>query len=199
MRMPITRLTLLRHAATAATRRAAFADDEPLEPAAAHRAEELAGRLGGHDAAWCGPARCARETAAALGLSATAAPELDDADGGTWRGRALDEVERSEPEALAAWLRDPAARPPGGESVLDVLARVGRWLDARSGEGRRVIAITHAIVVRAAVVHALGAPPEAVWHVDVAPLSRTVLHGRDGRWTLRASNLGPEERDGEGG
>jgi hypothetical protein len=37
-------------------------------------------------------------------------------------------------------------------------------------------------------VHALGAPLDAFWRVDVAPLSITELHAHDGRWTLTRTN-----------
>ena len=86
---------------------------------------------------------------------------------------------------------DPAAAPHGGESLLALLARVARWLEARAGDGGRVVAVTHAGPIRAAVVQVLGAPPEAFWRLDVEPLSRTLLHARDGRWTVRAVNLPP--------
>ncbi|MFC7642844.1 hypothetical protein ACFQX6_19370 [Streptosporangium lutulentum] len=39
-------------------------------------------------------------------------------------------------------------------------------------------------VIRAAVVHALGAPAAAFWRIDVAPLARVALTGRGGRWQL---------------
>jgi broad specificity phosphatase PhoE len=189
MRVPVTRLTLLRHAATTATRRAGFPDDEPLEPSAARLARDLASRLGSYDAVWSGPARSALETMAALGLSATCSRDLDDLDAGAWRGRTIAEIGQSDPDGLAAWMADPAASPPGGESTLEVLARVQRWMDDRSGEGRRILAITHSIVIRAAVVRALLAPPLAVWRVDVAPLSRTVLHSDGDHWTIRTVNV----------
>jgi broad specificity phosphatase PhoE len=57
------------------------------------------------------------------------------------------------------------------------------------------VAITHPAVVRAAIVHALGAPPAAFWRIDVAPLSRTDLSGRDGRWNLRGIGR-PDRPDG---
>jgi len=41
-------------------------------------------------------------------------------------------------------------------------------------------------------VYVLRAPPDAFWRLDVAPLSRTVLHAHDGRWSVRAVNLPPE-------
>jgi len=187
-RPAVTRLTLVRHGHTAATRRAAFPADEPLEPRARLLARRLAPRLGGVDGAWTGPEPCAVETAAELGLTATVAPALADASAGAWRGMALEEVERAAPSALAAWLGDPAAALPGGESMVDVLTRVGVWLDEQAPGGGRVVAVTHAVVIRAAVALALGAPPAAMWRIDVAPLSRTVLHARGGRWTVRGMN-----------
>jgi broad specificity phosphatase PhoE len=190
MTMPVTRLTLLRHGATSATRRSAFPDDEPLEPAAVSSIREIAARMGRADAAWSGPAACALETASELGLAARVTSALADADAGAWRGRALEDIEVTDPEVLAAWASDPAVPPPGGESVMDVIARVGRWLSEHSSDGCRVMAVTHAVVIRAAVVIALSAPPAAVWRIDVAPLSRTVLHGRGGVWTVRGVNLG---------
>ena len=43
-------------------------------------------------------------------------------------------------------------------------------------------------MVKAAVVHALGAPDEAFWRVDAAPLHTTELHAHDGRWTVAHVN-----------
>ena len=45
-------------------------------------------------------------------------------------------------------------------------------------------AITHGEVVKAAVVHALGAPLLAFWRIDAAPLAITELHAHGGRWTV---------------
>jgi broad specificity phosphatase PhoE len=183
----ITRLTLLRHAPTSTTRLAAFSDDEPLDQAAKQSLRGL--QTGRWDRAWTSPALRAMETAAELGLEATVAPALDDADPGSWKGRRLADIAHLEPQALADWLRDPAVPPPGGESAVEVHARVSSWLAEQAADGGRVIAVTHAIVIRAAVALAMLAPPEAIWRVDVAPLSRTILHARDGRWIVRAVNL----------
>ena len=35
------------------------------------------------------------------------------------------------------------------------------------------------------MVHAILATPQSFWRLDVPPLSRTVLSGRPGTWTLR--------------
>jgi broad specificity phosphatase PhoE len=188
MTTPTTRLTLLCHGATAATRRAAFPVDEPLEPAAARATKAMAGEFGHVDAAWTGPSLRARQTAAELGAVATAADELDDWNIGAWRGRTLAELGREAPAEVGTWLSDPSAAPHGGESLVDVVSRAGRWLNAHAEDGIRILAVTHAAVVRAAIVHALGAPPRAAWRIDVSPLSCTVLHGRGRTWTVRAIN-----------
>jgi broad specificity phosphatase PhoE len=186
-----TRLILIRHAPSEATRRSAFPLDEPLDARALEAARALRPRLDRADVAWTGPAARARQTAGALGLDATVAPELDECDFGAWRGRTLAELDTEDPVAVAAWIEDPAAAPHGGESLLALLDRVGGWLEARSGDGARTVAVTHAGVIRAALVRALDAPVQAFWRFDIAPLSRTVLHAHEGRWTVRAVNLPP--------
>jgi broad specificity phosphatase PhoE len=184
-----TRLTLVRHAPSAATRRSAFPLDEPLDERGLAEARALASGVGRADAAWPSPALRALQTAEALGLDATVAPELDECDFGAWRGRTLGELDDEDPVAVAAWIEDPGAAPHGGETLLALLDRVQEWLDRRAGEGGRVVAVTHAGPIRAALVCALDAPPDAFWRLDIAPLSRTVLHAHDGRWTVRGTNL----------
>ena len=181
------RLLLMRHASTDAVRRAAFPVDESLDPAGLEAAGGLAGRLGRGDAL-CSPARRARETARAAALDAEIAPELDECDFGAWAGRTLAQIHEREPAGARAWMTDPHARPHGGESLADLLARVASWLDAQAQRDGPVIAITHGGVVKAAVVHALAAPASAFWRVDVAPLAVTELHAHDGRFTLTRVN-----------
>lgn len=182
------RLLLIRHASTDAVRRAAFPVDESLDAAGPEAAGGLAGRLGRGEAL-CSPARRARETARAAALDAEVVPELGECDFGTWAGRTLAEIHEKDPAGAHAWMTDPQARPHGGESLADLLARVGAWLDAQAQQDGRAIAITHGGVVKAAVVHALGAPAAAFWRVDVAPLAVTELHAHDGGWTLRRINM----------
>ncbi|MBM7775191.1 broad specificity phosphatase PhoE [Actinokineospora baliensis] len=184
--MSSSRVLLLCHGATSATRAAAFPGDEPLLDPAAATATPLQRGVGTDraDLVLRGPAlRCA-QTAAALGLDAAPDERLRDLDHGSWRGRALDEVAAADPDGMARWLTDPEAAPHGGESVADLTRRVGGWLDDLP-IGARTVAVTHPAVVKAAIAHALGAGPTAFWRVDVAPLSRTALRGGAGRWALR--------------
>jgi broad specificity phosphatase PhoE len=181
------RLLLVRHASTDAVRRAAFPADEPLDAAGLAAARALTGRLGRGDAL-CSPALRARDTAAAAGLDARVEPALRECDFGAWAGRTLAEVHVEDGDGAATWMTDPAACPHGGESLAALLARVAGWLDEQAARDGRTIAVTHGGVVKAAVVHALAAPVEAFWRVDVTPLALTELHARDGRWTVARVN-----------
>jgi broad specificity phosphatase PhoE len=97
------------------------------------------------------------------------------------------DVQAEDPDAVAAWTTDPAVAPHGGESIVDLIARVSKWLAGRAGHGGRTVAVTHASVIRAAIVIALEAPAESFWRIDIAPLEHTVLHERNARWTLRSA------------
>ena len=183
------RLDLLAHGASAATRGARFPDDEGLERSAAGALEALRGRLRPYAQVLTSPARAARETAAALGFDAEVEMALSDCDYGRWRGLASKDVAEREPDEFAAWLGDPAAAPHGGESLADLIARTGAWLSQSLAYEGAILAVTHAAVVRAAIVNALGAGAAAFWRIDVGPLWLATLSGREGRWNLVA--LGP--------
>jgi broad specificity phosphatase PhoE len=175
-------MTVISHASTVATRVAAFPGDEPIER------PPNGGGLGRMDTAVRGPEKRCAQTATALGIGLELPAGIDerlrDCDYGRWRGRSLDDVAAAEPHDLTRWLTDPASAPHGGESIVDLLARVGGWLDAPRA-GRRIAVITHPAVIKAMIVHVLRADPSAFWRIDIAPLSRTVLRGEPGRWTLR--------------
>ncbi len=174
------RLVMVTHAPTAATRAAIFPQDEALDGRGAETAASARGTLGRFDRLLRGPERRCAETAGALGLDALAHPSLADLDVGRWRGRTPPETE------LAAWLTDPRAVPHGGESLSALAERVSGWLAEVAATGRgRVGAVTHPAVVRAAVLHALAAPPSCFWGLDAAPLTQTWLTCHDGRWRLR--------------
>lgn len=180
------RLTLVCHAETSAVRLAAFPLDEPIGPRGLARASALAASLGRVDAAWTSPALRARQTASALGLDAEIDASLGDINLGSWAGRRLSDVQASEPEAVAAWIGEAGAAPHGGETVLDLCDRLAPWLAARKRDPRRVLAVTHPAIIRAAILLALDASAGTFWRIDVGPLCRVELRGQAGRWTLRS-------------
>ncbi|UVS99405.1 histidine phosphatase family protein [Burkholderia glumae] len=188
--MPLT-IHLIAHAATAELRAGIFPADEPLDARGlADSAQAATHWHWPRDATiLSAPARRARQTAEALGLGVTALePALADLRAGRWRGRRLVAIAQDEPEQLEAWIDDPAAAPHGGESFVDVLRRVGAWLDALPPQAAAIVAVTHAAVLRAALAHALGTAPEAMLRIDIAPLTRIGLTRSPRGWTLRLND-----------
>ncbi|MDE1974053.1 MAG: histidine phosphatase family protein [Hyphomicrobiales bacterium] len=182
------RLILICHASTDAVRRPAFPADEALDDIGRRDAAAAAQSLSHADRNWVSPELRTRQTAQELGLDAAVQPSLCDCDYGAWRGRKLDDVQAREPDAMAAWLRDPAAAPHGGESILAVIQRVAAWLAGEHGHHRQSIVVTHATIIRAAIVHAIGATPQSFRRIDIAPLSVTRLSGTHERWNLVTAN-----------
>ncbi|MEV7405575.1 histidine phosphatase family protein [Streptomyces sp. NPDC091267] len=190
------RVMLISPAMNAALREARFAGDAPLDDAGLRSARAAAESVPAADRWVRGPSvRCAG-TAEALGIQPDTEHALRDWEMGRWSGARLTEVSADEPEGVAAWLADPSAAPHGGESLLELCARVGAWLDSLPGRGAgRVLGVAEPAVIRAAVVHALGLPPQAFWRLDVAPSAVTELSGRSGRWNLHCGRpLAPESR-----
>ncbi|OIK02527.1 histidine phosphatase family protein [Streptomyces sp. MUSC 14] len=179
------RVTFLSPATSPSLRQARFYDGDSIDDTGAARAREAAGSLPVPAHVVMSPSVRCRETAEALGLAGMEKPELNGLDVGRWRGRTLDEVAAAEPEAVGYWLGDPGWAAHGGESVRDVCARVGNWLDTAQDMNGRTVAVVEPEVVRAAVVHVLDLPATAFWRLDVPPLTATELSGRAGRWNLR--------------
>jgi broad specificity phosphatase PhoE len=182
-----TRVTLISPARSEASEAVRFDADSPLSDAGERAAHAAAGSLPTAPSArhLVSPDRRCEQTARILGLDAVPAPQAAGCAMGRWRGSTLEEVAAGEPEAVARWLADPDAAPHGGESVGELCARVGKWLDELAAEPGRVVAVVEPDAVRAAVLHALGAPAQGLWRVDVEPLTAVELSGRNGRWNLR--------------
>jgi len=179
---------LLRHAPTPATRSFAFPADESPDSRGLRAAAEL--RAPAHAEVICSPAARCRATAAAADLTVDSIePALAECDFGSWAGRRLGELVAERPEETRRWMTDPDAAPHGGESLREFSARVASWLERQAGGDGSCLAITHGGVVKVAVVHALGAPIEAFWKVDCAPLSRTELHADGDGWRLTSVNV----------
>ncbi|MBX5164109.1 MULTISPECIES: histidine phosphatase family protein [unclassified Rhizobium] len=179
-----TRLIWICHGATAASRKALFPLDEPLDNKAAEEAARMT-TLPRADRIVTSPALRARQTAEALGLDARIDQALRDCDHRRWAGRSIAAIEAEEPENLMAWMCDPEAAPHGGESLVDLRTRVGGWMDNESALGGHVIAVSHAAVIRAAIAYVLQAPLSSFWLVDVEPLGIVRMTSNGRRWSLR--------------
>lgn len=185
------RLVLVCHASTDAVRKCIFPADEPLDARGRARAERLAPHLPDADRCLTSPELRTRQTAEALHLDAGIQPILRDCDYGLWTGCSFDVVCARDPQAVTAWLQDPAATPHGGESILGLMQRVAEWLAGEHARHGPSIVVTHATIIRAAIVQAIEAAPKAFWRIDIAPLSITRLSGTDGRWNLVSAGCTP--------
>jgi broad specificity phosphatase PhoE len=182
--MSASRLTLISHAAIEAQRHAAFPLDEPVLEREIAKVAGLNWAVPRARHVWSAPEQRAQQTAHILGLQAIVAEELRDCDYGRWRGQKMDEVQSEDPEGILAWLTDPNSAPHGGESVEDLIGRIGSWMEGQR-EVDHTLAVTHPAVIRAAIVSTLRIPIQTFWRFDVAPLTLTDLRFNGNVWTLR--------------
>lgn len=177
------RLTLLTHGETAGARHGIFGHAGDLVAAP----ELPALRLGGRGRLVCGPEAACAQTAAAL--RADTVPlvdaELAGPDFGSWAGHSVLEVAESDPDGLQRWLIDPAVCPHGGESLAAHLLRIGAVMDAVEWPSGSLLVVSP-LTVRAACVHALGAPAEVLLRLDVGSLTLATLSRATDTWRLRA-------------
>ena len=144
----------------------------PDDEAAAGPVPDLTGWLGRTGTLVTSPARRCRQAGAPV------EPRLRPWDLGTWTGRPFDELD------LSAWRSDPRFAGHGGESLVALHARAAELMADWHDRTGRLAAVTHAALIKAMVVHALRAPVQAVWDVDVRPASVTELHATSAGWRL---------------
>lgn len=179
------RLRVTAHAATARASALVFGDAGPalsLPPAPA-RGTAAAG------SALCGPEPACGQSARAKGWAVEVSAGLRGPDTGSWTGSSLSEIAVADPVGLAGWLGDPDARPHGGETLTELVGRVGDLLQHcvepdDTGQGRRLWVATP-LVVRALVVVALGAPAAVIFAVDVGFGGEVLLSGSGRSWRLQ--------------
>jgi len=146
------------------------------------------------------PLRRTRETAEIVGArlnhEVTVEDGLAEAAFGTWDGLTFVEVQQQYPDDLDAWLGSTDIAPGGGESFVEIDRRVRRTRDRLLAQhaGRTVLAVSHVTPIKLLVRMALGAPLEAVYRMELAPASVTVLSWyADGNASMRMFNARPME------
>jgi broad specificity phosphatase PhoE/ribonuclease HI len=197
-----TTTVLLRHGETVHTAEKRFSGagghDPELSDEGLRQAKAVAERLardGGVDAVVSSPMRRTRQTAdavaSALGLTVREVDDVRECAFGEWEGLTFDEVRTGWPEQLAAWMGDPAATPPGGESFEDVRRRVTRARDQLVARHPRkvVLLVTHVTPTKVLVADALDAPLSALYRMELSPATLTELQWYEsGQASLRRFN-----------
>lgn len=110
---------------------------------------------------------------------------------GEWQGLAHHELPaRLTLPAHPFWPHAGTERPPGGESMVEVIARVGAALDrlAARHAGGEVVAVCHGGAIRAAVAHALGIGADNALHLTVQNLSLTRIERSPDGWRVVCVN-----------
>jgi ribonuclease H / adenosylcobalamin/alpha-ribazole phosphatase len=107
------------------------------------------------------------------------------------------EVGERHPEDLKAWLGSLDAAPGGGESFRVVQKRVLAGLERVLAEhaGRTVVVVSHVTPIKTIVAHALDAPLESVFRMELSPASITVVSWYDDRPSMRMYNALPPGND----
>ncbi len=183
--MPI--LHLIRHAAYPLLDRAIGGRaDHELSPEGHAQAAALAEAWATKPvrAIFASPVRRAQQTAAPLAarlrLPIHTDADLTEIDFGAWTGASFDTLALD--PAWQEWNKHRAtAAIPGGETMLQAQCRAMAALAraaAAAGEGE-VALVTHADIVKAILLHLLGAPLDAIHRLEIAPasISTVRLHG----------------------
>ena len=118
-------------------------------------------------------------------------PDLIEQDLGEWHGLAHAALPpRLQRPAHPFWPLAGEERPPGGESMADVIARVGRAMErlAVLHHGTDVVVVSHGGAIRAAVAHAIGIRADHALHLSVQNLSLTRLEHQEAGWRVGCVN-----------
>jgi len=128
----------------------------------------------------------ARPIAAATGLALGTDARLRERLFGVFEGLSLDEIRQRYPAEYAHWqARDPEYAMPGGESLVQLRARLTACLEEIAAGGHaKVILVTHGGALDALYRVATGTPYSTVrtWELHNAGINDIVVE--DGRWRI---------------
>ena len=118
-------------------------------------------------------------------------PDLIEQNLGEWQG--LPHAELPAKLSLPAhpfWPHAGQELPPGGESMGEVILRVGVALErlARAHAGHDVVIVSHGGAIRAAIAHALGIGPDNALHLSIHNLALTRMERHRDAWRVVCVN-----------
>lgn len=118
----------------------------------------------------------AKPIAQRIGLPVEIAEAIMEIDFGAWSGLCFADLENDPVWNLWNRVRH-AGRPPGGETMLEAQMRVVAHLERLRSlyRDRSVVLVSHADVIKAALLHYLGLPIDAYARFDIDPASISTL------------------------
>ncbi len=195
-----TTLVVIRHGSTASTEANLIAggdgEDPPLSELGNREAALAASAVSGLLEYYALPAisrivhsPMARtsQTAAAisreLGLGAENESRLVEIGFGDWEGISMTELEVDSSSDVAAWRNSVTSKPPKGESIQELEARVsGAITELISGsQGKTVAIVTHMMPTRAIARMAQASNDQTNWNINFAPCGISIyrFYGTD--------------------
>jgi alpha-ribazole phosphatase len=118
-------------------------------------------------------------------------PDLIEQSLGEWQGLLHHQLP---PKLLhpahAFWPLAGHEKPPGGESMAEVISRVGLAMErlAETHAGREVVIVSHGGAIRGAIAHALQIEPDSALHLSIQNLSLTRLQRTPDGWRVQCVN-----------
>jgi probable phosphomutase (TIGR03848 family) len=200
-----TLVLLVRHGQTATTGTVLPGRAKGLHLADTGRAqaEAAAARIAALDrvhAVYASPLERTRETAApiaaATGQKVQIAKGLLECDFGDWTGKKL-ALLRKKPEWSTVQNRPSIFRFPGGESFAEMQLRIWNQLEqlVAAHPGQRVVAVSHADPIKAAVAMATGVHLDLFQRIVISPCSVTpLLFTASGPIVLAVNSTGDDLR-----
>ena len=165
-------LVVVRHGRTAANAGGLLLGraDPPLDDTGRTQAAALAGTVGRPARVVSSPLQRCRETAAAFGVDVEIDERWIELDYGEWDQTPLASVP---PADWATWRADLDFRPPGGETLRELGARVRAACEDVSATAidEDVVVVTHVSPYKAALAWALGVDDSISWRLHVVPAS----------------------------
>jgi broad specificity phosphatase PhoE len=144
-----------------------------------------------------GPLERARETAEAIGLCTGQPPQicdgLDEIDFGMWAGMSFATLAQ-DPRWTSWNTARGVSRAPGGETMLEAQTRIVAAMERlrNTYSDKSVVLVSHADVIKAALLYHLGMPVDAYSRFDIEPASvSTLVVGDWGSRVLRLNEAVP--------
>jgi broad specificity phosphatase PhoE len=130
---------------------------------------------------WSSPLRRAIQTASVIGsgvgLAVQIAASLNEVNYGLWTGCSFEQLSDD-----LEWRRFNTARSrahvPAGETIKGVERRIAAQLESwnRDCPANYIVAVTHAEIIRIAILRTLGLSTDCYWQLEISPCSVSVLN-----------------------
>jgi broad specificity phosphatase PhoE len=177
-------LVFVRHAASKGAGSFVGQKDEPLSAAGRKQLRELVQKLSRFhfQAAFASDLKRALATARAIlqhtDVELEIRPALREMHFGRWQGLSWKQVAKRHPRLASLWLKHLWSQPiPGGERFGDFKHRVKTELKkiVKTNQGRCVLVVTHAGVIRMALADALGMKEHLMFRMAQDPCAINVV------------------------